>query len=407
MPPDGQSKGGIGLRRNGKEKACEPCRKGKLACDHSQPICGRCIRRKIGAKCLYHPAPMTRPREASGLPSPNSVFRHTPSNSSGGLSHVMSQHGSDTSRIDPSLQSSPRALGLGSGAPTTLTASGEFPKVERIVEHSPIYDWDQDAVYRRSARFYGPTSFSAVFNEGTKLSEDLNIGDTVRQHPANWPFGSPLLGRERPSAPTVRMNQIVKVLWNMPSREICAKLMGTFNSFHHYLMSPVMISHCIDTLWSDFGTELAAPRTAEKLARIADVMFKSEEKPLPPAPEEGIDWLNGFMGQNLRFEMLGMLFCFFGMSYQTLQDWDELFLVPENQGRDRKQTSWRMKECADICLKMCEISEENNEISIALMHSQTVLESVCTGDESKSFPPPPPKYMIAKSHRLSAAAAAW
>jgi hypothetical protein len=42
-----------------------------------------------------------------------------------------------------------------------------------------------------------------------------------------------------------------------------------------------------------------------------------------------------------------------------------------------------MKECADICLKMCEISEENNEISIALMLCSMALESVCTGDESR------------------------
>jgi hypothetical protein len=148
-------------------------------------------------------------------------------------------------------------------------------------------------------------------------------------------------------------------------------------------MRTVMIRHCIETLWSNFGAELDGPRTSEKLARIADVLLKNEERPLPPAPEDGMEWLNGFMGQNLRFEMIGMLFFFFGLSYQSLQEWDELFQVPENDGRDRRETSWRMKECADICLKMCEISEENNEISIALMFLKSMLESVCTGDESE------------------------
>jgi len=66
---------------------------------------------------------------------------------------------------------------------------------ERIVLTSPTYEWDHDAVFRRSARYYGPTSFSAPFNEGVKLSEDLNIGEDGRKHPANWPFGQPRRSR--------------------------------------------------------------------------------------------------------------------------------------------------------------------------------------------------------------------
>ncbi|PYI00709.1 hypothetical protein BO78DRAFT_329353, partial [Aspergillus sclerotiicarbonarius CBS 121057] len=41
--------------------SCEPCRKGKLRCDHQVPVCGRCARRGQAARCIYHPAPMTRP----------------------------------------------------------------------------------------------------------------------------------------------------------------------------------------------------------------------------------------------------------------------------------------------------------------------------------------------------------
>jgi hypothetical protein len=52
------------VRRNGKRPSCEPCRISKLSCDHVTPICGRCQRRKIPQKCIWHPAPMTglRPR---------------------------------------------------------------------------------------------------------------------------------------------------------------------------------------------------------------------------------------------------------------------------------------------------------------------------------------------------------
>lgn len=53
-------------RRNGKQASCEPCRKGKLRCDHQRPICERCRRRGLETRCWYHPAPLTRQR----IPSP-------------------------------------------------------------------------------------------------------------------------------------------------------------------------------------------------------------------------------------------------------------------------------------------------------------------------------------------------
>lgn len=328
---------------------------------------------------------MTRSREALGHPVRNFVKPHASSNSTGGSSYTRSpQQGHElvTSQLASNVHADRISTETHKQMNDMNTPNGTII-TEQIFETSPIFDWDKNAVFRPPARYYGPTSFSAVFNEGARLSDDLNIGEAGRKHPATWPFGQPLLGRERPSAPSVRMSQVVKALWNIPSRAVCEKLLGTFASLHQYLMNPVMIRHCIETLWSNFGDELDGPRTPEKLARIANVMFKNEEKPLPPAPEDGITWLYGFMGQNLRFEMIGMLFCFFGMSYQTLQDWDELFQSTDNEGRDRKETSWRMKECADICLKMCEISEENNEISLALMLCTLILSSVCTGDESK------------------------
>ena len=47
-------------RRNGKLQACEPCRKGKLRCDHMMPKCGRCVKKGKSDKCVYHPAPLTK-----------------------------------------------------------------------------------------------------------------------------------------------------------------------------------------------------------------------------------------------------------------------------------------------------------------------------------------------------------
>ena len=62
-------------RRNGKKLSCENYRKSKLACDHTLPVCGRCVRRKCREPCVYHPAPMTKldtssKRASQGQPRP-------------------------------------------------------------------------------------------------------------------------------------------------------------------------------------------------------------------------------------------------------------------------------------------------------------------------------------------------
>lgn len=62
-------------RRNGSQASCEPCRKGKIRCDHQKPVCASCRRRSREARCFYHPAPLTRQRaSASTRPITNATI---------------------------------------------------------------------------------------------------------------------------------------------------------------------------------------------------------------------------------------------------------------------------------------------------------------------------------------------
>ncbi|KAJ5929317.1 hypothetical protein N7454_007165 [Penicillium verhagenii] len=47
-------------RKNGQQSSCENCRKSKLACDHAIPHCGRCVRLKRTASCVYLLSPLTK-----------------------------------------------------------------------------------------------------------------------------------------------------------------------------------------------------------------------------------------------------------------------------------------------------------------------------------------------------------
>lgn len=64
-------------RRNGSQASCEPCRKGKLRCDHQKPTCATCHRRGRESRCFYHPAPLTKPRAPKSIRSKASTIDST------------------------------------------------------------------------------------------------------------------------------------------------------------------------------------------------------------------------------------------------------------------------------------------------------------------------------------------
>lgn len=390
MPP---KENAVGYRRNGKKQACEPCRKGKLACDHGAPFCGRCVRRKTTTKCIYHPAPMTRGRGSSAsIP----ILQQTPNDSINQAIHFSTSPASATSNppFFPSPQSLSReALSAGATPDSAIAAARPSTAPNTTKMGQPRGTW-KTAVYPRSRKFYGPTSFSAIFSEHhAKLNEDLlDIGEDKRKHPGAWLYGQPLLGFTRPNGPTERERTTLRALWNIPSKETCEMLVTPSRAIRCPSLNFRLFKHCVTTLFSTFGNELDLPRGAQPildwrdrgedpppLITISDALFKNEEMPLPPDPDDGLEWLNNFTGPNLRFEMLGMLFCFLGLAYLALQDFDPVF----SDGRDRKEVAWRMKECANVCLTMCDYSETVNYLVTALILNIKRLETGCTGDESK------------------------
>ncbi|CZR53186.1 uncharacterized protein PAC_03064 [Phialocephala subalpina] len=383
MPPNREA--AVGYRRNGKKQACEPCRKGKLACDHGAPFCGRCVRRKTTARCFYHPAPMTKSRDSEPLPSP----RQTPSVASSNNTQRQSPQTAGAPERCPTQAAIPRnptAPNAQVSASTGCTIQGCSTKTSvTSPEHvgQPKEGW-KEAVFPRSAKYYGLTSFSAIFSEHQAKfhGELLDIGEDKRKHPGNWVYGQPLLGRERPNGPTARETRTIKALFNIPAKEICEVLLKPVAKLRDITLDTRVIGYCNSAIWSNFAESLSQPRSAESLTIFSDVLFKNEETPLPASPDDPIEWLNTFTGPNLRFEMLGLMFCFYGMGYLALQDWDPLFEVPENFGRDRKQTAWRMKECADVCLDMCDCSDTVNYLVAALILNLKRLETACTGDET-------------------------
>lgn len=95
-------------RRNRSLASCEPCRKGKLRCDHQQPICASCRRRGRESRCWYHPAPLTKQHNIQNQSGYKSHDRNYPGDRYD-TDHIHSRgtHNSTTSIKAPSFQTWP------------------------------------------------------------------------------------------------------------------------------------------------------------------------------------------------------------------------------------------------------------------------------------------------------------
>jgi hypothetical protein len=90
------------------------------------------------------------------------------------------------------------------------------------------------------------------------------------------------------------------------------------------------------------------------------------------------EWFNG---SPLRWEMIGMLFCSFGLSMMCLQDWDPIFNQPEQHSQSRKSASRQMKDCAKACSRLKNENHSKKNLVHCLFENIRTLHSQMAGDE--------------------------
>jgi hypothetical protein len=319
----------IGRRRNGKQQACEPCRKGKLRCDHSVPFCGRCVRRKTTANCIYHPAPMTQGFRA--YPSPTSA-----SSTKSGV-----QSPDEEKSEEPQVPTQPLPQ---SKSPTTL--------------------------FRHPPTSYGTTSFSSIFLDNQEQF-GCNVLDLDEESETEKKVFSSM-DRRKPSLG-------LKTLKAFPNHHTCHRLLETFGRIDDTRLPPYMIRTAVNAMWTTFGDALTPPQKEEKLMKILRVLYQNEKLPWPMLCD--ITKPELFTGMNIRWEVLGIMFAFFGIAFMSLQDWDPIFKTFESEN-NRRKAAYRMVQSADYCLLNCEATDTVNDLVVMLMLNTSVLESICIGDES-------------------------
>ena len=281
-------------RRNGQPQACEMCRKAKVRCDHETPVCGRCARRSL--ICTYHPAPLTRARE--------------PTRSS-----------STVSAISREVSSTP-----GSHEPIQNLLPTESPQ-------STVGGPTKISIFHHASKQHGATHFSAIFSEnqasfGTAL---LDVADDEREFKRTT--ASDFGGNEYHDGPTAAQLECgINILLNFPTPRTCEALLNAFSNTIDVWLSPTMIRHCLAQIWSEYGEHLNHPRSISKLSQMVADLCNNGEHPI--YMDSKTDWINWFGGSRLRWEMLSILFSFFGRAFKQQEEWDPIFSLPEQEGSE-------------------------------------------------------------------------
>ena len=320
-------------RRNGKQQACEPCRKAKIACDHTFPVCDRCKRRKVSEKCVFLDAPMTRsPAERKrdstfNLPTPKTASSASPAPC-----------------LSPRLQ--PKSI---------ASESGPFIK---------------------SGGFFGPTNFGAVFVENRENlgHDDIQISNDSEPYVrTNDSLQSQtflmIAGHECCDSPRVYLG--MKLLTALPDHNTCKFLLEWyFKNSHECTFPKPSVMACSSSFWSTFDQHLKEPRRLEDLKIVSELICTNAESPAPDDFEDYEGWLSSFCGTNFRWESVGYIFGALTSALLCLPERDAFFCTQSGQRQNRKHFAMEMKDCVQACVTLSNYMD--------LINMQMVSLLVCT-----------------------------
>lgn len=216
-------------------------------------------------------------------------------------------------------------------------------------------------LFKRAHSDYGTTSFSAVF------AENRAAFGALFEVPAEERTNMSLLSATNPDQ---QMRYGIEMLGLFPTLQVCKRLMETLPTIHEPVLPPEVIIAAHERFRALYGKHFDGPRSCDEMSRVVLDLSQNIRTPMKSTMDETETLLDWLIGPQLRWEMLGLLFAFFGMAFISLQDWDPIFEqaeLPEWQNLNRQSAAWKMKIAADGCLQFCWDADCLNEVVTLLM----------------------------------------
>ncbi|KAI1427658.1 hypothetical protein F5Y12DRAFT_791964 [Xylaria sp. FL1777] len=314
------------LRRpNGRPQACEPCRKRKVACDHTHPVCNRCRKRRQADDCVYL---------VSGIPRTPSTVRRPP--------------------LSPTYSASPVI-------PPTGTD---------VLETSELRSPDGQGSRQEASGYLGFTSFCAVYEE-TRMSLSMLQGTHVT------PSESESVSQEVSAPDEFKLSARTREACLYVLQHVPEPSRGKFylrgspcEAWYYYFLDRLM-----SLFYESFGYYFGPRRSEKALEELAVILCRNTT--LPFSDEDDItpaEWIAQFSGPSTRWEALGLIFGFWDFSVNSIT------IVKNPEQDEYGRPSQATKKCVDLCLELCHEFSPANSMLLFLTHKRLVMETMLFGD---------------------------
>ncbi|KAF3059630.1 putative fungal specific transcription factor protein [Daldinia childiae] len=314
------------LRRNGRPQACDPCRKRKLACDHTQPVCSRCKKRKQDGECVYLASGSRISASKSPLPSP-APSTPLPSPRRGSL-----QHSQNSSALTPDAQVS------------GLTRPG----------------------------YLGPTSYCNIYEDTENSLSLLQGSDRVTTQSESVAHHTPIEGSQTNISARVR-DMALAVLRNIPDpiQGSTLRFKPGSDGWIRNIAEPV-----VKSLYETFGDYFSpGNRPTAKLEELAQIICANTLRPFSDDESDPDKWFGQFLGKNIRWELIGILSIFWEfVPGSTTEFWNGKRSAEFDRG-------FRIaRENMHLSLDLCKELSAGNSMMLCLSQRCTVMDSMSVGD---------------------------
>lgn len=279
--------------------------------------------------------------------------------------------------LDNSAPSSNRpiredSLPSSSSQPTLQQQSLDF---ENSTSYSPKSQYD-------ATGFLGSTSFSAIYTEHAVPSDIGPQDDRYNTPPTAYqelcdPIAMAPLRIQRGAGLLAHLNDLLLI----------ERLADRWYQTRQGLGTPIpLVSAIIQALKVSHETLLSNAREHD-LAELSSKICHNSQQPLKVrASATASNYVESFMGQNLRWEPLGILFSIAGASAMTLSDGDKSVTGRDDRVIDRKGFVSQMMSNSDGVLSFCSRYRRPNDLMPWLMYENFILVTLHHGDSSKLCP---------------------
>ncbi|PVH96263.1 hypothetical protein DM02DRAFT_617345 [Periconia macrospinosa] len=339
------------FRRNGKLQSCEPCRKGKLKCDHMMPTCGRCQRRNRAEQCVYHPAPLTKTHQ---LPTPQASDSSSPTfvRQSVDIDAVPAPALPPT-RIDPSPTQHPR-VSRASSLPAQPWSSIQYGQqsVEELRKPVPRA--------HVQARAISPSG-TFIHHAAILAENELSVGI----FPSNGETAPAIIYRHD----IQRGAACLTLLKDFPR---CLRYIEKWFSFAKGLIviEPIItiFTTGINQTWGKWL------QGSDDLSYMSEKVWQNTLKPWSTSITKDTsprDFCLAATGENLRWEVVGLVVTLIALVCASLTDGDPIFCSDDDAPIDREATLIRAQNASQMCIDFCDDFGVLTDLYLWLLYENT------------------------------------